>query len=112
MAKAVTKTTAKKAAGKGKTAAKGAAAKGAAKGAAKKGAVKAASKAGVATGRTKFTDDQAITVKGEHSRREGSRYHGQYEQMKKAKTVGAFVKAGGERSVLNAAVAEGYAAVK
>jgi hypothetical protein len=72
----VAKTAKKKNAKKGKKVAK----------AAKSGEAK------VARPRTSYDDGSKIKVIGEHSRREGSRYHTGYENLRKAATVGAFRK--------------------
>jgi hypothetical protein len=59
----------------------------------------------------KLDDASVITVKGEHSRREGSAYHTDYERMKKTRTVGAYKKAGGDTGILRAAIKEKYVSV-
>jgi hypothetical protein len=80
---------------------------------AKKAKKKVAKKAaGAARGKImKLDDASVITVKGEHSRREGSAYHTDYERMKKTRTVGAYKKAGGDTGILRAAIKEKYVSV-
>lgn len=79
---------------------------------AKKSAKKAAKKAAASSARTKIEDSAKIKVLGEHKRREGSRYYGGFEAMKKASTVGAFRKArakeGDATELLRAATNDGY----
>ena len=62
--------------------------------------------------RLKLEDGAKIKVVGEHNRREGSRYFGGYEALKKVTTVGAFRKAraktGDAQELLRAATADGY----
>lgn len=99
-AKAKTKT-----GGKGKAAAKKAAPKAAAKG------KKAATNGEKRGGRRAFEDSATMKVVGEHNRKEGSRYHRNYELMKKSKTYGAFIAAGGEQDAVRDALKEGYVKV-
>ena len=46
----------------------------------------------IKTARAAYDDTATIKVVGEHTRREGSRYHGGFEAMRKCKTVGVFRK--------------------
>lgn len=82
-----------------------------------KSARKSSSKSSAANSRKRvvWEDNAKIKVVGEHSRREGSRYFGGFEAMKKANTVGAFRKAraktGDAQELLRAALADGYVKV-
>lgn len=60
--------------------------------------------------RVKYEDGHKIKVVGENGRREGSRYHTGYENLKKAGTVGAFRKKHPDDAteLLGAAVKDGY----
>lgn len=78
---------------------------------------KTASKASSSNARKRVSweDNAKIKIVGEHNRREGSRYFGGFEAMKKASTVGAFRKARAKtkdaQELLRAAQADGYVKV-
>jgi hypothetical protein len=57
-----------------------------------------------------FEDGQKIKVVGEHNRREGSRYFGGYESLKKSPTIAAFRKRQPDdaQELLRAALKDGY----
>jgi hypothetical protein len=84
--------------------------KSAQKSARKTSARKSVSKA--ATRRTilKFDDKQKIKVVGEHNRRDGSRYFGGYETLRKTPTVAAFrnKRPDDAQELLRNAVKDGY----
>lgn len=63
-----------------------------------------------ARNRMKFEDTAKIKVVGEHTRREGSRYFGGFEAMKKISTVAGFRKKRPDdaQELLRAAVKDGY----
>lgn len=80
---------------------------------AKKPAKKAAAGNGVTKKRWNLTDEKKIKVVGENTRRPDSRFGKNYKLMEKndGKTVGNFIKGGGERAVLREAVKEGFVKV-
>lgn len=61
--------------------------------------------------RLTLDDGMHVKVIGEHTRRKDSRYGKQYEALRKAGTVGAFFKKGGEREVLRAAIKDKFVKV-
>jgi len=61
--------------------------------------------------RMRLMPEMKLKVVGEHTRRKGSRYYGQYELARKCSTVGAFYAKKGEREVLRAMLVGKYARV-
>lgn len=71
----------------------------------------AAKKAATGTRGVRLDDAMKIVTNGEHTRREGSRYFKGYELLRKVKTVGEYLKKGGEREILRAAIKDKFAKV-
>jgi hypothetical protein len=69
-----------------------------------------AAKTGNSVRRLLFDDGQKIKVIGEHNRREGSRFHSGYEDLKKSPNIAAFRKKHPKdhQELLRSAVKDGF----
>ena len=61
--------------------------------------------------RLRLLPEMKLKVVGEHTRRKGSRYYGQYELARKCPTIRVFYAKKGEREVLRAMLTDKYVRV-